>query len=109
MANDQLCASLSAFITGEAQFGSEMECFEPLKGFKIICQACDLVLRNRNISTVSENMFAAVSASDDHLDYIVPRGYAVQCSNITACACLQSLQWSLYPVSVLRRTKTAFR
>jgi hypothetical protein len=86
-----------------------MECFEPLKGFEIMRQACDQLLRDRDTSTALEKMFAAVRAFDDHLDYIAPREYTVPGSNVTARAGLQSLQWSLYPVSVLRRTKTAFR
>ena len=85
-----------------------MERLKPLEGFEIMRQACDQLLRGRDTGTAIERMFAAVRAFDDHLDYIAPRGYAVPCSNVTARAGLQSLQWSLYPVSVLRRTKTAF-
>ena len=55
-----------------------------------------------------ETLFESFRQFDDHLEFLAPRGYVVPCSNVTARAALQSLQWSMYPVSILRRTATSF-
>ena len=80
-----------------------------MDGFRSIRRACALILSNKDTSMILVELCDAVRGFDDQLEHIAPRGYADPWSNVTARAALQSLQWSLIPVSVLRRTKTSFR
>jgi hypothetical protein len=83
-----------------------------LSGFDYIRQACRYILQNTGKSLVAEQALSELESAmrqfDDDLESLLPAVYANQCSNVAARAALQSLQSSLRPVSVLRRTLTAF-
>ena len=76
------------------------------RGYTSIQQACAQMIRNRDPQGVVETMFEGFRIFDDDLHDICAR---LSPSAIVAARCaIQSLQWSMHPVSLLRRAQTIF-
>jgi hypothetical protein len=90
-----------------------MERSNPLRGFDSIRQACIQMLRkNPNPQLILESFFDGLRELDDDLDcYWHPARdpSSNSCLVLFLRGALQSLQWSMAPVSMLRRGVTFFR
>jgi hypothetical protein len=84
------------------------------KAFKRIQEACQLIARNARPGVVVDTLFTALREFDDALELILPGAFqnpSRKASNsiVAARAALQSLQWSMYRISMLKLSRTKFR
>ena len=91
-----------------------MERAKQQTAFKRIEEACQRIARGASPGTVLDTLFVALREFDDSLESILPglfQSPSPKAGNciVAARAALQSLQWSMHRISMLKLSQTRFR